>query len=140
MKRIPARPTFTAEPTVKPLTALSFIAALALAFGAISCKKKEVQADATRPLQQSFQTAEPETKQVIETVNTSLKAGNYTEATRALAPMVSRRNLTEPQKQAIGVALKQINQAIAANPALDTKEMYELRAKMFRAVDGGSRF
>ena len=125
---------------MKPFKALTFIAALALALGSMSCKKKDAQADATQPLQQSFQTAEPETKQVIQTVNTSLKAGNYTEATRALAPVVSRRNLTEPQKQAIGVALKQINQAIAANPALDTKEMYELRAKMFRAVDGGSRF
>ena len=125
---------------MKPFIALTSIAVLALALGSMSCKKKDAQADATRPLQQSFQTAEPETKQVIETVNTSLKAGNYTEATRALAPVVSRRNLTEPQKQAIGVALKQINQAIAANPALDTKEMYELRQKMFRAVDGGSRF
>ena len=111
-----------------------------MALSSMGCKKKEAQADATQPLQQSFQTAEPETKQVIQTVNTSLKAGNYTEATRALAPVVSRRNLTEPQKQAIGVALQQINQAIAANPALDTKEMYELRQKMFRAVDGGSRF
>ena len=111
-----------------------------MALSSMGCKKKEAQADATQPLQQSFQTAEPETKQVIQTVNTSLKAGNYMEATRALAPVVSRRNLTEPQKQAIGVALQQINQAIAANPALDTKEMYELRQKMFRAVDGGPRF
>ena len=125
---------------MKPFKALTAIAVLALALGSMSCKKKDAQADATRPLQQSFQTADPETKRVIQAVNTSLKAGNYTEATRALAPVVSRRNLTEPQKQAIGVALKQINQAIAANPALDTKEMYELRAKMFRAVDGGPRF
>ena len=125
---------------MKLFIALTSIAVLALALGSMSCKKKDAQADATRPLQQSFQTAEPETKQVIQTVNTSLKAGNYMEATRALAPVVSRRNLTEPQKQAIGVALQQINQAIAANPALDTKEMYELRQKMFRAVDGGPRF
>jgi uncharacterized caspase-like protein len=140
MRRIPARRTITAELTVKPFTVLSFLAASVLTVGSMSCKKKEAQADATRPLQQSFQTAEPETRQVIETVNTSLKTGNYTEATRALAPLVSRRNLTEPQKQAVGVALKQINQAIAANPALDTKEMYELRAKMFRTVDSGPRF
>lgn len=124
---------------MKPFHALSFLVAAASALCLASCKK-ETKADATQPLQQSFQTAEPETKQVIETVNTSLKAGNYTEATRALAPVINSRNLTEPQKQAIGVALKQINQAITANPALDTKEMYELRAKMFRAVDGGSRF
>jgi hypothetical protein len=125
---------------VKPFTLLACAAASVLAAGSMSCKKKEAQADATQPLQQSFQSAEPETKKVIETVNTSLKAGNYTEATKALAPVVDGRNLTEPQKQAIGIALRQINQAIAANPALDTKEMYELRKKMFRAVDGGRRF
>jgi len=125
---------------VKPFTVLSFVAASVLAASSLSCKKKEAQADATQPLQQSFQTAEPQVKQAIETVNANLKSGNYAEASRALAPVVTGRNLSDPQKQAIGVALKQINQAIAANPALDTKEMYELRAKMFRAVDGGPRF
>jgi hypothetical protein len=104
----------------------------------MGCKKKT--ADAAQSLHESFQSAEPEVKSSIETVNSSLKAGNYTEASRALAPIVSTRNLTEPQRQAVGVALQQINQAIAANPALDTKEMYELRAKMYKAYDGGKRF
>jgi Tfp pilus assembly protein PilF len=117
----------------------SSLAAVVLALGLASCKK-QAQADATQPLQQSFEAAEPGVKQAIASVNTSLKAGNYTEATRALAPVVSRPNLTERQKQAIGLALQQVNQAIAANPALDTKEMYELRAKMYQAVDGGKRF
>jgi len=53
---------------------------------------------------------------------------------------VTGRKLSEAQKQAVGLALKQVNDAIAANPTLDTKEMYELRAKMYKAVDGGSRF
>jgi hypothetical protein len=102
--------------------------------------KKEVKADATQPLQQSFQTAEPEVRKSIETVNNSLKTGNYSEAARTLAPLVTGRPMTDPQKQAVGVALQQINQAVAANPTLDTKEMYELRAKMFRAVQNGPRF
>lgn len=96
--------------------------------------------DATQPLQQSFQTAEPEVQQAIARINTSLKADNYAEATRALAPLVTQRPLTEPQREAVGVALQQINQAVAANPALDTKEMYELRAQMFQAMRRGSRF
>ena len=96
--------------------------------------------DASVPLQQSFQSAEPEVKQAVQTVTTSLKAGNYAEATRALTPVVTGRKLSEAQKQAVGLALKQVNDAIAANPTLDTKEMYELRAKMYKAVDGGSRF
>jgi hypothetical protein len=85
-------------------------------------------------LQQSFQTAAPEVQQVIAQVNTQLKAGQVAEATRTLAPVVSGRPLSEAQKQAVGVALQQINKSIAANPKLDTKEMYELRARMFNAV------
>jgi hypothetical protein len=53
---------------------------------------------------------------------------------------VANRPLTDPQRQAVGIALQQINKAIAVNPALDTKEMYELRAKMYRAYDSGKRF
>jgi ribosomal protein L5 len=110
-----------------------------LAFYLVGCKK-EVQTDATQPLQQSFQTAEPEVKQTIAVVNASLKAGDYAEATRALAPLVTQRPLTDAQKQAVGLALQQVNQAMAANVALDTKEMYELRARMFQAVHSGPRF
>ena len=117
----------------------SLLAAMLLAPVLLSCNKQG-GTDATKPLQQTFQTAEPEVKQAIETVSTSLKAGNYAEASRALAPVVSTHNLTDPQRQAVGLALQQINQAIAANPALDTKEMYDLRAKMFKAYDGGKRF
>ena len=118
----------------------SCLVAAALALGMASCKKKEPQADAAQPLQQSFQTAAPEVQKAVAVATTSLRAGNYTEATRALAPIVNQQRLTEPQKQAVGVALQQINQAITANPALDTKEMYEMRAKMFEAMRRGSRF
>ena len=112
---------------------------LALVAASTGCKKEE-RVDATPALAQSFQWAEPEAKQVIERVNTSLKVGNVTEAARTLEPLVVSRKLTEPQKQAIGVALRQINQAIAANPALDSKELYELRARMFQAVHSGPGF
>ena len=106
---------------------------------AVSCGKK--QADATQPLQQSFQTAEPEVKKAIEVVNVHLRARDYTAAAKALAPVVEQRRLTQPEAQAVGVALQQINQAIAADRSLDTKEMYELRARMFHAVHhSGPRF
>ena len=123
---------------MKNTALFSLIAAAALALCAVSCKKSS-QTDATQPLQQSFQTAEPEVKTAIDTVTSNLKAQNYAEATRALAPVITRP-LTDQQKQAVGVALKQINDAVAANPALDTKEMYEMRAKMFQAVHRGPRF
>src|SRR5438093_4175369 len=121
------------------LSLLSCFAGLALVLAPLGCSKHG-SADATHQLQQSFQTAEPEVKQGIEAVNSNLKAGNYAEASKALAPIVTSRNLTDPQRQAVGVALQQISQAIAANPALDTKEMYDLRLKMYRAYDSGKRF
>src|SRR5258706_7921143 len=124
---------------MKLFRVLFLFGVLSLASGLLSCNKQG-GADATKPLQESFQTAEPEVKQAIDTVNTSLKAGNYAEASRALAPVVTTHNLTDPQRQAVGLAIQQINQAVAANPALDTKEMYDLRAKMFKAYDGGKRF
>lgn len=101
---------------------------------------RQAGSDATKPLQESFKAAEPEVQKTIASVNASLKTGNYAEATRALAPLVTDRPMTDAQKQAVGVALKEINQAVAANPALDTKEMYELRARMFKAVHSGPRF
>ena len=116
-----------------------FFATAGLAWFA-GCTKQDAKADATQPLQQSFQTAEPKVQQAIQTVTTSLRSKNYAEATRALAPVVTGQRLSEPQRQAVGVALQQINQAIATDPSLDTKEMYELRRKMFEAVHNGPRF
>ncbi len=108
---------------------------------AVSCGRRETQVDATKALQQSFQAAEPEVRQAIQVVNNHLKARDYTAAARALAPVVAQQRLTEPERHAVGVALQQINQAIAADRSLDTKEMYDLRARMFQAVHhGGSRF
>ncbi len=124
---------------MKPLTRLSRFIVPALALCLVGCNRAP-QVDATQPLQQSFETAAPEVRQAIATVNTSLKANDYAEATRALAPLVTQRPLTEPQRQAVGLALQQINQAVSANPALDTKEMYQLREQMFRTVHSGPRF
>jgi PBP1b-binding outer membrane lipoprotein LpoB len=104
------------------------------------CSKRTAAVDATQPLADSFQAAAPEVKQSIQSVNTSLNSGNYLAAAQAMEPVLHRPNLTDPQKQAIGMALSQMNQAIAANPALDSKEFYELRARMFQAMRGKSRF
>lgn len=95
--------------------------------------------DATRQMEKSFQQAAPEVKQAIEAVNSNIKEGNYLEALKTLAPVVQSRNLTQPQLDAIGLILKQVNDAIAANRSLDSKEMYELRKQMFQAIYNGPR-
>jgi hypothetical protein len=123
---------------MKSFPVLTFLVVAAFALCVVGCKKA-AKADATVPLQQSFETAAPEIKEAIATVNANLKAKDYVAATKALAPVVTQHALTDPQRQAVGVALKEISQAIAANPALDSKEMYELRAKMFQAFHSGPR-
>lgn len=121
---------------------LSFllVIAIGLVSGLSACSRNAKPADASQPLQQSFQSAEPPVQQAIATATTSLKAGDYSEATRALTPVVTVRQLTAAQKQAVAVALQQISQGIASNPKLDSKEMYEMRQKLFQAVRGNSRF
>lgn len=105
------------------------------------CGGRQASVDATGALQEAFQTAEPQTRQTIETVNQHLRAGDYTAAARDLAPVVLQRPLSAPERQAVAQALEQINRGVAANPAQDTKEMYELRAKLFQAIHrGGPRF
>ena len=104
-----------------------------------SCKKPARPVDATQSLTQSFQAAQPDVKQTVGDVNNNLKTGNYLQAARAMEPILESRTLTAQQKEAIGLTLQQIKQAIDANPALESKELYELRAKMFRAATS-SRF
>lgn len=124
---------------MKTLYSLSFFLLAALALCVQSCSKKDT-ADATQPLKESFKSGGPEVQQAVVQVNTHLKAGEYAEATRVLVPLVSGSPMTAEQKQAVGIALKQINQSLAANPKLDTKEMYELRSKLYQAVQSGPRF
>jgi len=116
------------------------VVAIGLACVLSSCSRKPTPVDASKPLQQSFQSTEPAAQQAITTAATSLKAGAYAEATRALTPVVTTRKLTEGQKQAVAAALHEINQGIAANPKLDSKELYEMRQQLFQAVRGNSRF
>jgi D-alanyl-D-alanine carboxypeptidase len=117
------------------------ILALVLALVVSGCKKKEARSeDAAQMLQQSFTSATPEVKESIAIVSSSLKTGDYAAVTRELTPIVTRQQLTVELKQAVSSALVQINQAIAADPNLDSKELYELRAKMFESLRRGSRF
>ena len=105
----------------------------------LACHKGE-RVDASRSLELSFQPAEPEVKQAIAIANTSLKSGDYTEVARVLNPVLANRELTPPQRQAAGLLFQQINPALEANPGLDSKQLYELRAKLHQAVTGGKRF
>jgi hypothetical protein len=107
----------------------------AFALCLLSCKQA-THVDASRLLEQSFQASEPEAKQAVASASTSLKAGKYIEAGRALDPVLAGRKLTPPQRQAVDMMFQQINQAIAANPSLDSKELYELRVRLARAARG----
>ena len=123
---------------MNPAKTLFCLAVCGLTLCLLSCKKeKDTRVDASRPLEQSFQTSEPEAKQAIAAVKASLKAGNYTEAGRVLEPVLAGRKLTPQQREAVGVVFQQISQAVAANPSLDSKELYELRVRLAQAARGG---
>jgi hypothetical protein len=110
-----------------------FLAVLALGL-VTGCHKKG--ADAPVALQQSFQQAQPEVRQAVQAAGAQLQSGNILQALRMLAPVTERRDLTVQQKQAIAITLDQVNQAIAANPKLETPETYKLRQQMFQAFYG----
>src|ERR1041384_4138725 len=131
MKFSPRRRTGPACPTMtKQIKCCMALGLCACALGLLGCKpKQQSRVDASRPLEQSFQAAEPATQQAIASVNASLKAGNYAEAARAVQPVLTGRNLTPAQRQAVGLMFQQISEAVAANPALDSKELYELRVR-----------
>ncbi len=120
---------------MKSFTIIAPLLISAVAVALVGCKK-EAKVDATKPLEQSFATATPEVQQNVQAATANLKSGNYVEAVRKLNPVLNTANLTPEQTQAVGIALKQVNDAIAANPSLDTKEMYEMRQKMFFKVYG----
>jgi hypothetical protein len=94
----------------------------------------------TGSMERSFKPADPQIQQAVQQVNAELRAGNYPQAARLLAPTLEKQPLTDAQKQAVTATLKQINDAIAANPSLETAEMYQLRQRMFKSVYGQSRF
>ena len=122
---------------IKPARFFSSLAICAGLFLGLGCKREpEARVDASQPLEQSFQAAEPESKQAIAAVSASLQSGDFAEAARAVQPVLTGRNLTAPQRQAVGLMFQQISQAVAANPSLDSKELYDLRVKLAKAARG----
>ena len=92
---------------MKPFAWALWVGVSVLTLFQTGCQKQN-RAEASVQLTQSFQQAEPEVKKAIETVNSSLKAGNVTEATRALAPVVTGRRMTQAQKDAVGAGSSRI--------------------------------
>lgn len=116
-----------------------FVVLACLAFVMGCGKATPPPADSGPTLQQAFESASPTLKQGAETVAGLIQARNYAEATKALEPLALSPALTEPQAQAVLIAIRQIGDAIASNPKLDTPEMAALRSKMFSALRRGTR-
>lgn len=125
---------------MKTIAKSSFVLALLLALLTPGCKKAEPPAvDASQMLQQSFEAAEPAVKESIASVVTNLKAKNYVEVTKSLDQIVSKRQVTEEQKQAIMTTLLQIGEAMAADPKINTPELSAMRSKIFETLRRSSR-
>ena len=118
-----------------PLKTLCYCTMCACIFLFLGCKK-ESHPDAGQRLEQSFQRAEPEVKKTIAAVSSDLHNGKYIEAARTLEPVLAARRLTPQQKEDVGLLFQEISRAVAADPSIDSKELYEVRLKLFRAARG----
>jgi len=117
---------------MKIIAKLSFALALALTLLTPGCKKEEAPTtDASALLEQAFEAEAPAVKETITAVVANLKAKNFAEVTEALDQMVSKRKVTEAQKQAILTALLQINEAVGTDPKLNTPEQSAMRSRIF---------
>jgi len=125
---------------MKTIVKSSIIATLLCLVLVMGCGKEAPPPAASGPtLQEAFEKASPALKQGAETVANHIQAKHYAEATKALEPLAMNPNLTEPQVQAVLIAISQIGNAIASDPKLDTPEMATLRARMFSALRRGTR-
>ena len=127
------------NPSIFVRGSLGVALALVLAWGVCGCGGKGA-GNAAGALEQSFQTEGPEIQQAVQQVAAELRSGNVQQAVRLLIPVLENRKLTEAQEQAVGATLKQINDAIVADPSLETAEMYQMRQKLFRSVYGQGGF
>lgn len=73
----------------------------------------------------------------IEAVNASLRAGDYNAAVDTLLPVVNGQQLSEAQRRAAALSLQQINQAIAANPKIDSAELFKKRRQLAQKLYRG---
>jgi hypothetical protein len=101
----------------------------------LGCGKQAASESPAELIEQSFQQATPETKETIQTVAASLKAKEFLAAARSLATALNKDSFTPAQKHAVGAVLNQINEAIAADPKLNSQEMFTLREKIFQALN-----
>ena len=118
-------------PVAGSLLLISFL------FCSAGCGNHQAKVDATKPLQESFQGASPEVQTRIEAVNASLRAGDYNAAVDTLLPVVNGQQLSEAQRRAAALSLQQINQAIAANPKIDSAELFKKRRQLAQKLYRG---
>ena len=83
----------------------------ALTFALVGCKKSGVD---TKPIEKSFSSAEPATKNSADKAVSALKAGDYAGAMAELQRLAAQAKLTPEQQQAITDALEQVREQIAA--------------------------
>ena len=112
---------------------------LALLLAAVSCQcvtgcGRDNSENASQDLEVGFQTASPDIRQKIKSVQDDLKDKNFLQAAKTLLSVVTKVDLNPERKQAVGKMLNQINDAISADPKLDSPEMYHLRQQLFKAI------
>ena len=129
----PVRAPSEKRPFMKSSLTIPFLL-LALVLCPAGCTKKENTAGSY--LQKSFAAADPAVRDIVEKASAALQRSNYTEAVVMMYQLAEGHQISATEKKAIGMVLAEINQGLAANPGLETPDLYRARAALIEKVHG----
>lgn len=110
------------------------------------CKRQGSEAvEVAKALEQSFQAANPETKQAVAAsvaamnaaagqAELSAKSAHYIEAMAPMKNLVAGGSLSREQVQAAKTVFQQVNKAVQKDPRLATKQMYDAQNALAQAL------
>ncbi len=105
------------------------------AAGMTGCGRKSDR-PAAEQLQQSFEKADPTTKQEISQVSSAFQAGDYTRAITVMDRVVQMQPIDAAQKQAVDALIIQTRKASQRDPKLNTPELYKATEALMLRVHG----
>jgi hypothetical protein len=109
---------------------------VALVVSATGCGKESSAAGGG--LEQGFAQADAAVREEIVKVAAAIKVQDYVAAVTLLDRMLREHKLTETEQTATRKAFGEINQAVVANPGLDSPEFFRARSELMKRLYGES--
>lgn len=131
---------------MRQLASILAVVIIAITVAGLGCKRKEAATTkVAQALDQSFKTADVETKQAVAAsaaaiaaaatkTEVSAKSAEYIQALAPMRSLVARGNLSPEQLQAARQVFAQVNKAVQSDRRLATREMYQAQSAMAQAL------